>query len=131
MVRTDEITSTADVIDSRDVIARIDELQDEFAEFQDDEARQAWCDEFGAELESLKTLAIQCEGYGDWQHGEALVNDGYFTRYAEQLAEDVCSVDPNAAWPYNHINWESAAEQLKDDYMSVDFDGTTFWMRSC
>ena len=33
-------------------------------------------------------------------------------------------------WPFNCIDWEKAAEELQQDYMSIDFDGVTYWMRS-
>lgn len=82
------------------------------------------------ELTNLKALADQGEGYGDWDHGETLIRDGYFAEYAEQLADDIGAVDRKANWPLNHIDWEAAADELKQDYMSVEFDGVTYWMRS-
>ncbi len=66
----------------------------------------------------------------EWFHGITLIRDNYFAEYAEQLAEDIGAIDPNASWPLNHINWEFAAEELKSDYSSVEFDGETYWYRS-
>lgn len=82
------------------------------------------------ELKNLRALAEQGEGYGDWRHGETLVNDDYFVKYAEQLADDIGAIDSDARWPLSHIDWEAAANDLKMDYTSIDFDGETFWMRS-
>lgn len=110
-----------DIIDSRDVIERIEQLNALEDDRDDDE---------NAELATLVALANEAEGYGDWAHGETLVRDSHFVEYAQQLADDIGAIDRNASWPLNHIDWEAAAEALKQDYSSVDFDGVTYWIRS-
>jgi len=138
-----DITNTADILDSRDIIARIEELRSDLEAIHDDRGGapdfDEWLEEVAVtttdaaqddaiELIALEKLASQCEGYGDWQYGETLINDDYFETYAEELASDIGAIDRNAKWPLNHIDWTAAAEELKADYMSVDFDGETFWM---
>jgi hypothetical protein len=49
--------------------------------------------------------------------------------YAEQLAEDIGAINKNATWPNDCIDWEKAADQLKQDYTEVDFDGVAYWIR--
>jgi hypothetical protein len=115
-----EISNTDDVIDSRDVIARIEELeaQDERDESETDE------------LAALKALADEASGYAaDWEHGETLIRDSYFEEYAQELAEDCGMVNANATWPNNCIDWDQAARELQMDYTAVDFDGVTYWIR--
>ena len=125
---TNEISNMDDVIDSRDVIARIAELETDLEGFEDKSGCEF--DELSDELASLKALAEQCEGYAaDWKHGETLVRDSYFQTYAEELAEDIGAIDSNATWPHNCIDWERAARELRMDYTSVDFDGVTYWIR--
>lgn len=117
------ITNMDDVIDSRDVIARIEDLEalDECEELDDDDKQ---------ELETLKALAKEASGYApDWAYGEVLIRYSYFKEYAQELAEDCGMVNDEANWPNNHIDWESAAEELKIDYTSVDFDGVEYWIR--
>ena len=101
-----EITNTEDIIDSRDVIARIEELTD-------DEDRTAdECDE----LTALEALAKEAEDYAeDWVHGEALIRDSYFTEYARQLAEDCCEMPSADQWPHRCIDWGQAASELQMD----------------
>jgi hypothetical protein len=82
------------------------------------------------ELEALEALAAQCEGYGDWEHGEALIRGSYFEEYAQELAEDIGAIDRNASWPNTCIDWEQAARELAMDYTQVDFDGVTYLMRA-
>lgn len=141
-MKTETISNTQDVIDSRDVIARIEELEGEqetllcgqsHVEDLTDEQRAEfleWEGEYGAELDSLRELAKEAEGYAaDWTYGEALIRDSYFEDYARELADDIGALPKEQSWPCQHIDWEAAAEALKQDYTSVEFDGVTYWIR--
>lgn len=109
-----------DIIDSRDVIARIEELES-------DEDRT---DEETDELDALKSLADEASGYAaDWDYGEQLVRDSYFVTFAQELAEDIGAINSDASWPNDCIDWDQAARELQIDYTSVDFDGVTYWIR--
>ena len=138
----DSIDNSADIIDSRDVIERIAELEGERDDHPmpddgsgDDDAvrfeewRAANPDD-AEELATLQALAIQAEGYGDWTHGEALIRDSYFETYARELAEDIGAIKSDMGWPYTCIDWAEAASELQQDYSSYDFDGVTYWGRS-
>jgi hypothetical protein len=121
---TDEITNMQNIIDSRDIIARIEELESRKAEgetLDDDEAH---------ELEKLAELASEVEPYApDWRYGSGLIRDSYFTEYAQELAEDLGAVNRDMSWPYTCIDWDAAADELKQDYTSVDFNGVEYWIR--
>jgi antirestriction protein len=136
---SDRVFEGADVIDSRDVIERIEELKGERADIerggepgQDMTATLAEWDasEDGEELTRLNMLAAECEGYSDWKYGEALIADHYFKEYAQELAEDIGAVQRDAMWPNQYIDWDAAADALKQDYSSVEYGSTTYWIRS-
>lgn len=119
-MRTKTISKYDDVIDSRDVIERITELQ-----AQDDKT-----DEDLSELESLVGLSDEAEGYTpDWTHGATLIRDSYFKTYAQELAEDCGMVKEGDKWPYSCIDWDQAAHELKMDHTAAEFDGITYWVR--
>lgn len=82
------------------------------------------------ELKALKDLADEAEYSPDWKYGETLIHEDYFTKYAEELASDCCEMPRNLKWPFRHIDWDAAAEELKQDYTEVDFDGETYYIRS-
>ena len=134
MRSTREISNNGDIIDSRDVIARIEALQDErdTMEQTSPEALVEWdnSDE-GQELKALLALADEAEGYvDDWKHGAALIRESYFAEYAEQLAEDIGDYNSrDVKWPYTCIDWEKAADELRGDYTEVDFSGVTYLVR--
>jgi hypothetical protein len=118
-----DISNSDDVIDSRDVIARIDELI-ELSKGED------WTVEDNDELTALQALAAEGENYAaDWPYGETLIRDSYFRDYAEQLAEDIGAINSDASWPNNCIDWDRAARELRMDYSAIDFDGVTYWIR--
>lgn len=126
-----EINSSRDIIDSREVIERIEELESEREDLESEDQKHEWNEsEEATELKILLDLAEQGEGCADWQYGETLINDSYFTTYAQELAEDIGAVDKNATWSNTCIDWEQAASELQQDYSAIDFDGTTFWIRS-
>lgn len=124
-----DVSNGDDLIDSRDVIARIEELHgiatDESAD-SDDRTHA------NNELAVLQALQDEAEGYsnGDWKHGATLIRESYFERYAQDFADDIHgSAVRDASWPFDHINWADAAEALQQDYTSVDFDGVTYLIR--
>lgn len=119
-----EVFNTDDVIDSRDVIERIEELEESVND------GETLTSEERDELEALRRLAQQGEHCGDWEYGEALIRDSYFTDYARELADDIGSLPAEISWPCCHIDWEAAARALKMDYTSLDFGGVTYWVRS-
>lgn len=150
------IDNSQNIIDSRDIIARIEELESlslaqsealealglvsdgeesnrrNTQEAQDelDAANEAFGEDEKKELASLKAFAAELENYGDWKHGETLIRDDYFEDYAKELAHDIGALSKDCAWPASCIDWEQAAYELQQDYTSADFDGITYWMRA-
>jgi len=120
-MKTNEINNGMDIIDSRDVIDRIEDLENWIDELDEDEKE---------ELEALRKLAEQGEGFADWSYGEGLIRDSYFVKYAQELAEDIGAIGRELQWPCYHIDWNAAAESLKQDYSFIDFDGVYYWIRS-
>lgn len=124
------VSSSDDIIDSRDVESRIDELENDLdtdrnGNVLDTEFNETSLDE----LKILKSLRSEGEQYSDWKEGATLIRDSYFKEYAQQFADDIGAIDANAAWPLNHIDWDAAADELQMDYTSLDFDGVEYWMR--
>jgi hypothetical protein len=123
------VDNNADIIDSRDVIARIEELE-ELLRVSDPADSEGDYEQLQEELETLQNFAIDGENnVEDWKYGATLIRDSYFTEYAEQLAGEIGAIDPNAGWPLAHIDWDAAAEALKIDYTEIEFDGETYYAR--
>jgi hypothetical protein len=109
------IDNNQNVIDSRDIIDRIAELEkahDTIADWQ------AECPEEVVELKVLSALAKGAEQYiPDWSYGAALIRASYFTEYCKELLSD-----------YGYIQHDLPA-YIVVDYTAVDFGGVTYLIR--
>lgn len=121
------IDNNMDVIDSRDIIGRIEELEKLTAPEATNEAFQAWCDEY----DSLNALQEQCVDYvSDWEYGVSLIRESYFTEYCRELVIDIGDIPSELPWYIeDHIDWKGVARELSADYMEVDFNGVTYFVR--
>lgn len=129
-----ELSNRADVIDSRDVVERIEELQELLDDADGGIEKADDYDEEREELDALQVLAEEAAQYApDWLHGEMLIHEDHFSDYAEEFAREVSGVpsDTFDRWPFDCIDWSWAAEQLKQDFVPVDFDGETYLIRGC
>lgn len=124
-----------DVIDSRDIIERIEELDDLVAEqlqleLDGGETDRDW-PEWLEELQTLKTLAEEAKDYvPDWEYGATLIRYSYFTEYCREMLEDCGDIPSNLPWYIaDHIDWEDVARELKVDYKEVEFNGVVYYVR--
>ena len=134
-----DISDTADYIDVRDVIERVEELQAARTEYDEHHGTPgAWAkidDGEPQELQTLTDLLAELKGNGgdhEWEgawYPIGLIRDSYFEDYARELAEDCGAISRNSAWPLQHIDWKAAAEALQQDYMMVDYGQSTYWYR--
>jgi hypothetical protein len=113
----------SDRIDSRDLIQEADELR---ARLDDPEA-EPLDDEERATLTAIDELADA--GIEDWQYGAQLIPEDDFEDFARELAEETGLIDESATWPHTCIDWERAATELSTDYTTVEYLGTTYYVR--
>lgn len=140
-----DIDNSQDILDSRDIIARIEELEEyrndlfeekgwTVGEIQPTENGD-WLEwvhsEECTELSLLLDLQDELEGYcDDWRYGVTLIRDSYWPDYAEELCKDLGYLQNDLPdFIKDNIDWEKVAEDLQVDYTSADFDGVTYWAR--
>jgi hypothetical protein len=126
MTTTTDIKYGADVLDVRDLIQRFEEIEDAISDHEggatvdEDDLNEAYT--LRAFLAEIVGMGGDEEWRGDW-YPTGLIRDSYFEDYARELADDIGAIDRHAQWPTNHIDWESAAEALQEDYTSAVLDG--------
>ena len=149
---TRTVSNSDHVIDSRDVIARVEELQskhdaveeakaeradmnnasaEELAEADEaiEDAEADFDEDEQAELATLKSLAEEAEGYSsDWSYGSTLIRESYFAEYCQEMLEDIGDL-PKDLPSYIAIDWDATADNLRVDYTEVEFDGVTYLIR--
>jgi hypothetical protein len=139
-----DVHNGQDIMDSRDVIKALEEMESERQDLLDqiedaeeaddkidaEKALRDWDEDNGETFEALRAFCEEGEGVAeDWIHGATLIRDDYFTEYAQQFAEDIGAINKHQSWPNTCIDWEEAAGELQSDYSSIDFDGVTYWVR--
>jgi hypothetical protein len=126
------------LIDTRDLHDRYNELQEkiENAEMEwvergeEDSPKPEAADVLDTEeLSDWEELSDMEDGISDFWYGETLIPDDEFTEYAEELADDLGLTPRDAGWPVTHIDWEAAADALRQDYTEYEWQGTTYLAR--
>lgn len=144
-----DIESGVDQIDVRDVIARVEELEEERLElFEAKEAAESegaeagfasadvaltdWDDENSEELNNLTALLEDLKGNGgdeewrgDWYPG-GLILDSYFETAMDELLEDIGSLPKDIP---SYLRIEVDYDALQEDYASVEYGDNTYWYR--
>lgn len=120
-------------LDLRDVIELRAELLDQLE--YDVESGQIGPDHEAA-VEALGWID-ELESYFDGdmfayaQNESHMIRDDKFEKYAEEFANDIGAVDSrDNQWPTSHIDWEAAADDLKQDYQEVEFGSYTYLIRN-
>jgi hypothetical protein len=140
----------SEILDSRDIIERLEELKEHFEALHEQETEEGktvlefedWlealpsdCDDL-EEYNELCNLQSECEDYAaDWLHGAQLIREDYFTDYIEELIKDCYELPKELQsdqWPYRHItiDYEAAADEAKCDYTEAEFMGHTYFIQA-
>lgn len=140
---TNELDLTADILDVRGIIERVEELEDERDNYTatNRDGYQTmiganWHDDNQEDAEELKTLtAIMDElkgnggdeqWRGDW-YPVTLIRESHFTDYAQELVCDCYDLKGLPA--FVHIDWEATAREVLMDYSEITIDGITYFYR--
>jgi hypothetical protein len=140
---------TADIIDIRDIIERIEELESDLDGLKSDsplswqEFAQAYAGlhphgqgqktEELEELCNLLNIMAELAGnggdeqwQGDW-YPQMLIRDHHFVDYCRELCEDIGAV-PRDLPAYIAIDWDETARNLMSDYSSVEIPCNNRWV---
>ena len=133
----------AQYLDTRDLAAELDDLARREEEARDmrvnpqdytDEERAGLpdvelTDEEAERLAALRELESEIP---DFRDGETMVPVEDFRDYAEELADDLGYMQDAKAndWPFRHIDWQAAADELAQDYTEVEWEGTAYYVRA-
>ena len=142
--------NTDDIIDVRDIIERIEELEREreslrkefdamlenngvdFDHWVCNQSRFTREDQ--TELDTLMTIMEELKGCGgneQWcgdGYPMILIRESYFVDYCQELLED-CGEISRDLLHYIAIDWEATARNIMIDYSTVEIDGVTYLYR--
>lgn len=127
MTKTFDDLRGEEYLDSCDLIARLDELRTTAADHTDDPDLPDLDEDEKQELYALESINNEGESsFEDWMYGTTLIREDRFIDYAEEYASDIGAIDRDANWPLAHIDWKAAADELQQDYSSIDIDGIEY-----
>lgn len=126
-----DISNNDDLIDSRDIVEAIAELEAQKERHTEDESKEVWTNADQDELDLFKAIVEEIDNNGGdkAEDGVTLIRDSHFKDYAIELANDCGMIEKDVKWPYTCIDWEQAAWELQMDYASLEFNGVTYWFR--
>lgn len=100
-----------------------DNVKEIFVEFED---------QFADEIEHYNAINDLCEemrGCSDFQYGESIIHENYFTDYTQELCEDMGYISKDFP-TWIEIDWEATAQNVMVDYSEFTFDGDTYYICS-
>lgn len=127
---------------SDDVEDEIIELESEIAVILD--AQEDRGDMSPAEVNALVAIAGLREPYDrwrelvafrdevnhpEWNYGVILILEADFTKYVKEYIADIGAL-PRDLPDWVVIDWDATAENIRGDFMSVDFEGQTYLYRA-
>lgn len=121
-----------DIIDVRDIIERIEELESSKDNHEQDPEGGHWSDEEEQELITLTAIMEDLKGNGgdeqwrgDW-YPVTLIRESYFEEYMDEMVADCYEVPKNLP-SFMTITLDYVALQM--DYTSTEIDGVTYLYR--
>jgi chromosome segregation ATPase len=66
----------------------------------------------------------------EFPRGVTLIHESHFKEYAMQYADDVGAIADSHSWPLTCIDWDQAAEELQQDFSSVDLNGESYYFNA-
>jgi hypothetical protein len=121
-----------DIIDTRDVISRLAELESDLEIFMDegeDENIEEKDFEEIYELEVLRELESDLVSESEYKYGMTLIAEDHFEDYCRELVEEIGDL-PKDFPSYIEIDWHQTSENLRVDYSEVQINGNTYYYRS-
>lgn len=137
-----------DIIDTRDLIEKRSELmqsilesfletfehyKDLTNEFEDilseEEEIQSWKEDWEDELEQIEEINKIEDSIGsEFDYGCTLVSEDYWEDYVEDLLVEIGYL-PKDLPSWIEIDWEATANNVKVDYIEVEYQGQTYYGR--
>ena len=119
-----------DILDSREIEEKIEELREQVEQADLDEIDSSEDTEELEMLLAFKADAVSEIGEDEWEWGITFISDNYFVDYTEELAKDLGYINGETeGWPFRHIDWDEAADDLKNDYSELKLGSEIYWGR--
>lgn len=87
-----------------------------------------WEDEYE---EIAEIDRVEDEVGSGWKYGVTLIDKDDFEGYAQELVEGIGDLPSNLpSYISNNIDWSGVADDLRQDYSELEYQGTTYLFRA-
>ncbi len=121
----DEAYETMIQADENDDVDKLTERYNTAQRYVDD-----WKHDNLDDLMVLRTVLEEIRDYSNFN--ETLISEDYFPKYAKEYAEDMGFINTRGfagiTWPLTCIDWDVAADELKEDFTEIDYHGHTYYI---
>lgn len=109
-----------------------EEMTESFEDIRfEEEEIESWKSDFEDELkqiEEIDTIENECS---EFSFGETLIDEDDFEEYCEELVSDIGYLPKELpSFISNNIDWSGVADDMKQDYSEIDYQGNTYLYRS-
>lgn len=108
-----------------------EETTESFEDIPFDEGEiESWKEDWQEEIDQIYRIdEIENEIGSEFDYGVTLIPEDDFTNYTKELLED-CGYIPNNFPSWIEIDWEATAENVKQDYSEIEYEGKTYLYRA-
>lgn len=108
-----------------------EDITDTFEDIRfEEEEIESWKEDWYTELEVIEAInEVENEVGNEWEYGVALIEEDDFEDFVEQDLED-CGYISKDLPSWIIIDWEATANNVKQDYSEVDYQGRTYLFRA-
>ena len=100
----------------------------------DEEEIESWKADWQEELDEIAEIDLveyEVESYGGdgFEFGTTLIKEYDFEEYCEELVRDYGYLSDLPSFIDNHIDWSGIADDMRQDYSELEYQGTTYLYR--
>lgn len=81
-----------------------------------------------SQLDELEEAYEEITGYSGDGDSATLIAEDEFVDHARELADDIHGIS-DLEWPFSHIDWDAAADDLRMDYSEIEIAGIYYLYR--
>lgn len=115
-----------------DTFPHYEDMTDTFEDIRfEEEEIESWKKDWITELELVNDIdRLEKEIGSDWVYGITLIEEDDFEDYCEEFCNDVGYISRDTpSLIANNIDWKGIADDMKQDYSKVDYQGKTYLFR--
>ena len=108
------------------------EMTESFEDIRfEEEEIQSWKEGWEDQLEQIEEIDNIESECSEFSFGETLINEDDFEEYCEDFVKDCGYVHQDMpSIIYNNIDWSGIADDMKQDYSEIKYQGNTYLYRS-